>query len=44
MIRAPEQPIGWPKATAPPCTLILLRSKSNILHEHIPLQPQLAHK
>ena len=27
-ILAPLAPIGWPKATAPPCTLTLLMSKS----------------
>lgn len=30
MIRAPEQPTGWPSATAPPCTFTLLGSISRI--------------
>jgi len=28
-ILAPDIPMGWPKATAPPCTLTLSMSKSN---------------
>lgn len=29
MIAAPEAPIGWPIATAPPCALTLLRNDCN---------------